>query len=107
MACSSSQKEEVTNDPRSTRPHSIMGGKIWTAEEEEVFWNQIVPQSYHRLGADRTAYPGRDWAALGREMRDAMGQYYHARDEEPPREYSGQALCKYYISFVPPISGRS
>jgi hypothetical protein len=72
-----------------------MGGKIWTAEEEEVFWNQVVPQSYHRLGADRTANPGRDWDALGKGMRYAMQQYYEAKGEEIPRLYSGQSLCEY------------
>lgn len=72
-----------------------MGGKIWTAAEEDVFWIQIVPQSYHRLGADRIANPGRDWADLGQDMRNAMTQYYGARGDEIPRDYTGQSLCEY------------
>jgi hypothetical protein len=62
-----------------------MGGKIWSADEEMVFWTIIIPKSPKRLGADM-ANQGLGWDELAAEMLAIM-------PAPRRREYTGLSLC--------------
>ncbi|GKT40886.1 uncharacterized protein ColSpa_01067 [Colletotrichum spaethianum] len=48
-----------------------MGGKVWSAEEERVFWRVIVPQSQKRIGTGPAEI--KNWEELARLMQSIMG----------------------------------
>ncbi|KZL88055.1 yhr100cp-like protein [Colletotrichum incanum] len=48
-----------------------MGGKVWSAEEERVFWRVIVPQSQKRIGTGPAQT--KNWEDLAPLMQSIMG----------------------------------
>jgi hypothetical protein len=62
-----------------------MGGKLWTAPEEECFWNYIIPHSDKRLGLDKYHNEELSWDLLAAMMQQKMGN-------EAKRRYTGQGL---------------
>ncbi|GKT78036.1 hypothetical protein ColTof4_10459 [Colletotrichum tofieldiae] len=48
-----------------------MGGKVWSAEEERVFWRVIVPQSQKRIGTGPAQT--KNWEELAPLMQFIMG----------------------------------
>lgn len=65
-----------------------MGGKVWSKEEEEVFWTQMMVQSPKRLPTDQNKYAEKTWHQIAREMTEIMGD--NAR-----RKYTGLGVCTY------------
>jgi len=68
-----------------------MGGKIWSPEEELVFWTKMIPKSVKALGIDAVKGEGIPWPVMADEMKHIMGN--NAR-----RDYTGLGLCE----FKPP-----
>lgn len=62
-----------------------MGGKTWSVQEEQVFWEIIVPQSPHP--ADPNAQT-RSWAECAVLMGEIMG-------DGARRSYTGTGLCRF------------
>ena len=63
-----------------------MGGKLWQAAEEKVYWTYIIPRSKKRQGIHRSNEE-RSWEELAAEMIDIMGP-------DAPRVYTGLGLCE-------------
>ncbi|KAK0728154.1 hypothetical protein B0T26DRAFT_672735 [Lasiosphaeria miniovina] len=64
-----------------------MGGKVWSKEEEKIFWRDIIPFSPKRLGIDR-ANPEKTWTALAVDMTEIMNEIQADSGEEPRRNYT-------------------
>ena len=64
-----------------------MGGRVWSRDEERVFWTYIIPRSPKRLGLHR-ANPEISWTQLAVEMARKMG-------ENARREYTELGLCAF------------
>lgn len=63
-----------------------MGGKIWSKEEEHIYWRVIVPQSDKRAGR-RFSENHKSWGDLAKIMQSLMG-------DDARREYTHLSLCK-------------
>ncbi|KAJ9148323.1 hypothetical protein NKR23_g5169 [Pleurostoma richardsiae] len=66
-----------------------MGGKVWSRDEERVFWLEVIPRSPKRIGVDK-ARPKEEWDDLAVWMRLRMG-------EKALREYTGLMLFEHYF----------
>lgn len=64
-----------------------MGGKTWSAEEEQIFWVKLMPHSPKRLGSD-LSNKEKSWTWVGQQMKKAMG-------EKARRDYTELCVCKY------------
>ncbi|KAK0635444.1 hypothetical protein B0T17DRAFT_42015 [Bombardia bombarda] len=71
-----------------------MGGKVWSHEEEEVFWMDIIPKSNKRVGIDRLSdREVMGWPELAQYMVQVMG-------ERARREYTALSLFEHYFQNV-------
>ncbi|ERT02228.1 hypothetical protein HMPREF1624_00526 [Sporothrix schenckii ATCC 58251] len=50
-----------------------MGGKVWSEEEERVFWTEIIPSSKKRQLYSRPSREPHGWESLRKVMQDRMG----------------------------------
>jgi hypothetical protein len=66
---------------------AIMGGKTWSEQEEEYFWEVIVPSSPKAAKKHDRDY---SWAQCACMMQQAMGK--NAR-----RKYTTLMLCTCYL----------
>ncbi|KAK3327260.1 hypothetical protein B0T19DRAFT_157745 [Cercophora scortea] len=66
-----------------------MGGRVWSAQEEEMFWKKIIPHSPKRLGVSRSN-PEKTWVELAEEMTRLMG-------DDARREYTPLSLFEHYF----------
>ncbi|KAK3373819.1 hypothetical protein B0T24DRAFT_276496 [Lasiosphaeria ovina] len=73
-----------------------MGGKVWSKEEEKVFWRDIIPFSPKRLGIDR-ANPEKTWTALAVDMTEIMNEIQADSGEEPRRNYTYLSLFEHFF----------
>lgn len=69
-----------------------MGGKLWSEEEERIFWEIIVPRSPRRLPPEQPA-DALNWSQCADLMREEMD----AAGLAPRRDYTGLGLCKLYF----------
>ncbi|KAM7198066.1 hypothetical protein V8F20_006311 [Naviculisporaceae sp. PSN 640] len=67
-----------------------MGGKVWSKEEEDCFWNWIIPQSTKRLGVDRANGQPKSWEELRKIMKARMG-------DDARREYTDLGLFEHFF----------
>jgi hypothetical protein len=67
-----------------------MGGKVWSKEEEKVFWRIIIPQSVKRAGIDVGIHDPKRWDHLVPDMNLHAGA-------EARRNYTGLMLCKTFL----------
>ncbi|KAL2019613.1 hypothetical protein VTK56DRAFT_9428 [Thermocarpiscus australiensis] len=67
-----------------------MGGKVWSKEEEEVFWTRMMPQSPKRLGADIDRYQEKSWYWIANQMTQIMG-------EKARRKYTHLGVFEHYF----------
>ncbi len=67
-----------------------MGGRVWTAQEEKVFWKQIIPNSPKKHeGLDKIlGDESKSWKELADDMQVIMG-------DPAVRKYTGLMLCKF------------
>jgi hypothetical protein len=65
-----------------------MGGKVWSKEEETVFWEQLIPHSPKRLGDDIENNEEKSWEWIAEEMKEAMG-------DDARRNYTYLSVCEY------------
>lgn len=70
-----------------------MGGKVWSKEEEDIFWLQLIPHSPKRLGADLDN-DEQSWEWVARQMADIMG-------DGARRKYTHLCVCKYFYPVQP------
>ncbi len=71
-----------------------MGGKVWSKDEETVFWKELIPHSPKRLGEDRVRNKERSWYWVANQMTIIMGT-------KARREYTHLGVCEYlYISML-------
>ena len=70
-----------------------MGGKVWTTDEEKIFWLEIIPLSEKRLGVDVARNEPIPWEDLVHEMNRRIGN-------KARRVYTGLMLCEYFSSFL-------
>jgi hypothetical protein len=63
-----------------------MGGRHWSAEEEDYFWKTIIPKSPKRQGIRRND-PKMSWEELAAEMNRVF------EGSERRRVYTGQGIC--------------
>jgi len=63
-----------------------MGGRIWSKQEEVIFWKKLIPHSPKRLGKD-LENEEKSWEWVAQEMTERMGK--NAR-----REYTALGVCK-------------
>ncbi|EFX04348.1 yhr100cp-like protein [Grosmannia clavigera kw1407] len=83
----------ANNNGVTTRPVCIciMGGKVWSDEEERVFWSEIVPTSSKRhLLAKPYTDDAKGWESLRKVMQASMGR--RAR-----RKYTALMLYEHYF----------
>lgn len=66
-----------------------MGGKLWSKDEEEVFWLQLIPHSPKRIGDDRVKNKEHSWYWFADQMTQIMA--HNAR-----REYTPLCVCEYF-----------
>jgi len=64
-----------------------MGGKVWSEEEEKVFWTIIVPLSIKNVGIDAATRDPQNWHQLTTVMKEIMG-------DSARREYTNLCLCE-------------
>jgi hypothetical protein len=64
-----------------------MGGKVWSEEEERVFWTEIIPSSKKGHLYSRPNSNGHGWDSLRKVMKERMGHL--AR-----RQYTALMLCE-------------
>ncbi|KAK4137528.1 hypothetical protein BT67DRAFT_371107 [Trichocladium antarcticum] len=67
-----------------------MGGKLWSKDEEEVFWLQLIPHSPKRIGDDRVKNKEHSWYWFADQMIQIMG--HNAR-----REYTPLCVFEHYF----------
>ncbi|KAL2136942.1 hypothetical protein VTI74DRAFT_103 [Chaetomium olivicolor] len=65
-----------------------MGGRVWTRDEELVFWEQLIPHTSKRLEEDR-GNPEKSWAWVAEQMGEIMG-------EKARRHYTEQGVFEHY-----------
>lgn len=74
-----------------------MGGKLWTALEEQIFWTVVVPQSQRRIGLDEHNVE-LSWEELVEVMNKAMLEALGEDDiAKLPRKYTKLSLCKFFF----------
>ncbi|KAK3685511.1 hypothetical protein B0T22DRAFT_220404 [Podospora appendiculata] len=66
-----------------------MGGRVWSALEEDTFWKKIIPNSPKRLGVSRSN-PEKTWQELSEMMTRLMGA-------DARREYTALSLFEHYF----------
>lgn len=69
-----------------------MGGKVWSEEEERMFWTEIIPSSKKRHLFSRPNHDAHGWESLRQVMQERMGDL--AR-----RKYTALMLCKLSLSL--------
>ncbi|KAK1760895.1 hypothetical protein QBC47DRAFT_396877 [Echria macrotheca] len=69
-----------------------MGGRFWSADEERVFWLQIMPFSPKRIGIHELNAE-QSWDVLAIRMQELMG-------DKARRQYSGLGLFEHYFLNV-------
>lgn len=69
-----------------------MGGKVWSAEEEEVFWKQLIPHSPKRLGKDLEENEEKSWHWVAEQMDRIMG-------DRGRRTYTHLCVCEYLLEL--------
>lgn len=76
-----------------------MGGKVWSEEEERVFWTEIIPSSKKGHLFSRPNNDAHGWESLRQVMQRRMGDL--AR-----RNYTALMLCEYFpsLSLLTPVS---
>lgn len=62
-----------------------MGGKVWSIDEERIFWTRVVPQS---VGAAVPIAQPMGWPECAQMMQTLMG-------DEARRTYTHSMLCEY------------
>ncbi|GAB1314246.1 hypothetical protein MFIFM68171_04456 [Madurella fahalii] len=67
-----------------------MGGKVWSKEEEEVFWTRMMVQSPKRLAPDQERFGEKSWDQIAREMTKIMG-------DKARRKYTGLGIFEHYF----------
>ena len=65
-----------------------MGGKTWSAEEEEVFWTKMMPHSPKRIGDDIENNEEQSWGLIAQKMQTIMGP-------DARRKYTSLSVCEY------------
>ena len=70
-----------------------MGGRQWSAEEEQFFWTVIIPKSPKRLSNLPSTV--QSWASLAEEIQTQFGSLY--------RTYNEQSICKYLDTTRPSV----
>ncbi|GJC81813.1 hypothetical protein ColLi_04651 [Colletotrichum liriopes] len=68
-----------------------MGGKVWSAEEERVFWRFIVPRSQKRIGTGPAQT--KNWEELAPLMQSIMGI-------DAKRNYTHLGLFEHFFQNV-------
>ncbi|KDN65084.1 hypothetical protein CSUB01_04959 [Colletotrichum sublineola] len=68
-----------------------MGGKVWSVNEERVFWRIIVPQSQKRIGTGPA--PTKTWEELALLMQSLMGV-------DSKRTYSHLSLFEHFFQNI-------
>ncbi|KAK4242256.1 hypothetical protein C8A03DRAFT_29517 [Achaetomium macrosporum] len=66
-----------------------MGGKIWSKEEENIFWTELMPHSPKRLGADYRNNKEKGWDWVASEMAKRMSVRR--------RQYTGLSVYEHYF----------
>ncbi|KAK3308735.1 uncharacterized protein B0T15DRAFT_551047 [Chaetomium strumarium] len=66
-----------------------MGGKIWSVEEEQIFWKDLIPHSPKRLDEDFHNNKEKPWAWVAAEMSK--------RVTVPRRKYTGLGVYEHYF----------
>ena len=64
-----------------------MGGKTWSAEEEEVFWIKMMPHSPKRIGDDIENNKEQSWDLIAQKMQTIMGP-------DARRKYTYLSVCE-------------
>ena len=62
-----------------------MVGKQWTSEEEDYFWDTIIPKSPKALGVSAMLGKTMSWVELAIEMNRVFDRSY--------RTYNEQLMC--------------
>lgn len=70
-----------------------MGGKVWSKEEEQVFWTHMMVQSPKRLAADQERFSEKSWEQIAQEMTEIMG-------DKARRKYTSLGVCEYTACFI-------
>lgn len=70
-----------------------MGGKIWSKEEEDLYWNELIPHSPKRLGDDLDNEE-QPWTWVAKQMRERMGK-------DARRKYTHLCVCKCIFLVLP------
>ncbi|KAJ4306464.1 hypothetical protein N0V88_001267 [Collariella sp. IMI 366227] len=65
-----------------------MGGRIWSRDEELVFWTKLIPHSAKRLQKDQ-GNPEQTWRWVRLQMAAILG-------EKARREYTDQGVFEHY-----------
>ncbi|KAK3378496.1 hypothetical protein B0H63DRAFT_249026 [Podospora didyma] len=73
-----------------------MGGKVWSRDEEVVFWKQIVTQSPKRAGLDRLNAE-KSWSSLATMMTRIMNANKKNPKEELRRNYTALGLFEHFF----------
>ncbi|KAF9874824.1 hypothetical protein CkaCkLH20_07518 [Colletotrichum karsti] len=68
-----------------------MGGKVWSPEEERVYWRVIIPQSQKRAG--RSHLQTKSWEDLAIVMQSHMSA-------DAKRNYTGLGLFEHYFANI-------
>ncbi|KXX75716.1 hypothetical protein MMYC01_206602 [Madurella mycetomatis] len=67
-----------------------MGGKVWSKEEEQVFWARMMVQSPKRLAADQERFSEKSWEQIAKEMTEIMG-------DKARRKYTSLGVFEHYF----------
>ena len=64
-----------------------MVNRVWSSEEEKIYWEEVIPKSPKRIGVYRSQQ-GYDWDLCAEMMQKSCGP--NAR-----RKYTGLSLCEF------------
>ncbi len=64
-----------------------MVNRVWSSQEEKVYWEVIIPKSPKRIGVHRTE-DGHDWDVCAEMMQKLM-------KDDARRNYTSLSLCTY------------
>jgi hypothetical protein len=73
-----------------------MGGKVWSEEEERIFWEVVIPRS------TVAAHPSSDPAAQPLSWPDCAQWMNEMAGDNPRRIYTSTMLCKLQVSGTVP-----